>query len=641
MTRRHEAAEERAGRLLEQAAAHEAANAQLRQTIAEQREDRQRLATDRDEARQKVAMLEARLQAGAFVTDQVAGDAALAAEEAAHQLELAEQRVSRFEERAATYASLAEDLRQTIAEQQERLKELTEERDAARLRAAALAEHVAEESSEQPDLAVEPMQWLQDVTVEETPVELAVPAPAYTPLEEFFVDDEAVADLEVSADHPVAVATEIELDPWQREALTNWADAGHRGVIEAIAGAHEERLVHWSIGQALDAGMRVLVVVPRETQVEQWYTDLVEALPINRIGKYDGGKDPRLASYDVVVSTAQHAAKELGAPADGLLVAIDVHAFGTAAMAKALDDAYSWRLGLTTLYERGDDGIATYLEPYFGRVCFRLGYDRALDERVIAPFDLAMVAVRLGDAEQIEYDACDAQIRELTAELVLVTGLSPASESFEREIAEIAEGKGGLGRTPARAYLKVAAKRAEIVANTSVRNQVIRALAARIREIEPAFVFAPNETAIGHAARVLEGQGCAVKRVGSSGDRSRRAPVEEDADFCLVAEGRFNAEVPQASLALLLGDSRDLRQLVDRVGRVVGGGEGERSRIVWIYAEGTTEDDYHADREPVTVALAPYAAKTERFNATDTDALVDFISAQPRTPLPRQAALTS
>ena len=59
-------------------------------------------------------------------------------------------------------------------------------------------------------------------------------------------------------------------------------------------------------------------------------------------------------------------------------------------------------------YERDDDGVAMYLDRYFGGTAFRLGFDRALEEQAIASFDLAMVAVPLSAAEQAEYDGCAA-----------------------------------------------------------------------------------------------------------------------------------------------------------------------------------------------------------------------------------------
>lgn len=595
MTRRRSTAEERVARLVEQSAAHEAANAQLRATIGDQRADRERITAERDEARQRTAELEARLQAGAFVTDQVAGDAALAAEEAAHRLELSEERANRFEDRSAAYERLAEELRETITDQRDKLERLTEERDAARRRADALAAEVDEVSRTHREAVVEEMRWLDEPVIDEPAFDLPKPSPVPV-VEDGFLppEDDATTDLEVSVDHPVSVATEIELDPWQREALTNWANAGHRGVIEAIAGAGSELLVHWSIGQALDTGMKVLVVAPSTEQVDQWFAVLRDALPINRIGRYDGGKDPRLASYDVVVSTAHNAAKELGPPADGLLVAVDVHAFGTAPMAKALDEAYSWRLGLTTVYARDDGGIATYLDPYFGSVCFRLGFDRALDEGAIAAFDVALVALRLADVEQAEYDALSVQLKEQP------------------------EGK---------ASAKAAAKQAEILANTSARNHVLRALASQIRDTEPALVFAATEQAIGHATRVFEGQGCAATRL-DAGDRARRAghAPDDDGEFCLLA-GRNRAEaIPAIELAIFLGDSRSRRQLIQRVGQVVSDRGGRRAHLVVLYIEGTPEDDLGNAEPPLTTELIRHATKVERFTASDTEGLLEFIA---------------
>jgi superfamily II DNA or RNA helicase len=408
---------------------------------------------------------------------------------------------------------------------------------------------------------------------------------------------------------PVSLAGGVALDPWQEEVLGGWADAGHRGVVESVTTDGNLRLASWAIGRALDNDMKVLVLAPSAERVDHWYDELCAVLPVNRVGKHAGKGNARLAAYDVVVATAQGAIKDhVFEPGLGiLLVADEVHEFGTDALSKALDPTYMWRLGLTSSYERDDDGIAMYLDRYFGSAVFRLGYDRAISEQVIASFDLAMVAVPLGDAEQSEHDACAA--------------------------ATLA-GSGGA-KAAVRAYLKAVARRDEILAGTTARDSVLRSLAAVVRNAGKALVIAPSAQVAAHVDRVLVGQGCVTvpARTGFDGEaRNRRGgKAEDDRDVWMLAGPRGSDQPDDASdveLAIVVSPPRTRRQLIERMDRVLGGKpEGFHVRYVVLYIEGSVEDDTVNEEARAIQAARPQPKRMKRFTARDTDSLYEFLVA--------------
>ena len=121
---------------------------------------------------------------------------------------------------------------------------------------------------------------------------------------------EAASTNTLYEEHPVSLTHDIKLVAWQQEALGAWSDAGFRGVVESVTSEGNNQLAYWAIGRALDNSMKVLVLAPTAERVEQWYDGLRAALPINRVGKHGGKGGPRTAAYDVVVATAQAAAKE-------------------------------------------------------------------------------------------------------------------------------------------------------------------------------------------------------------------------------------------------------------------------------------------------------------------------------------------
>ena len=58
------------------------------------------------------------------------------------------------------------------------------------------------------------------------------------------------------------------------------------------------------------------------------------------------------------------------------------------------------RLGLSATYAREDDGNLAWLDPYFGSTCFRLGYERAVADGIVARFTVALVGVQFSPSER-------------------------------------------------------------------------------------------------------------------------------------------------------------------------------------------------------------------------------------------------
>jgi hypothetical protein len=206
-----------------------------------------------------------------------------------------------------------------------------------------------------------------------------------------------------------------------------------------------------------------------------------------------------------------------------------------------------------------------------------------------------------------------------------------SASKFRYDVTQVADGKSGLGRTPAKAWLKAVAKRDELLANTTARDGILRALTSAIRASGSGLVFAPTEQSAGHAARVLEGQGCFARLVDpESGQlRARRAERSVDDDVCLLASPRdlgTETATTEPGIVVALGDSRTARQLIQRLGHVLARQDGDRhARVVVICVEGSVEDDGARSASPYIAGITPHAAKVEHFTGTETDALHAFI----------------
>jgi RNA polymerase primary sigma factor len=631
-TRRLETSEERAARLVETAAAHEAAAAQLRQTVAEQRTERERITDDRDETRQRVIDLEAQIRTIEFDAEQAADEAARKLNDATERIQTAEEQTARVGGQFAVHEATVDELRQAMAEQQVEAREAKADRESAQRKATELEAEVTrlQHKLETVVRDQKPADPESDDVVDE-----AKPAAAAAKVEVDSVDEAHVDDeLDDTDDRPLSLAEEIEIVSWQREALSAWADRGHRGVIEAVSGTDKTPVAYWAIADALDQRMKVLVVTPTAERVDQWYDGLRSALPINRIGKLPISKDDRHGASDVIVCTIHDAVREsaFGTSFDGLIVADQVHLYGTRELSPALDPLYAWRLGLTATYTRDDNGISTYLDPYFGGISMRLGYDGALKGAVIAPFDVAVVSVRLTNAEQSEYDSLGKQVKDLAATLVAEFAVPP-TERFGDAVAGLAGGRLGPARNAARTYQKAVAKRTDLVAGASGKVAVLKALAARIRGGERALIFAQDEQSASHVTKVLGAEGCATRALTGVelSRRSRRADGSRDSDdICLVAMPRGgdeeSANLADIDLAVIVGASGGSRQVMHRLGQVIRPKADERhSRLVAVYVQNTDEDDYSDDASAISTVTS-YAASARELSGAEAGALTDFLA---------------
>ena len=147
--------------------------------------------------------------------------------------------------------------------------------------------------------------------------------------------------------------------------------------------------------------------------------------PARRSPQIGGGCHGRWSHGQVVVAVVNSVRDGVDGRVRGsdLLVADEVHRYGAEANSGALDPRFGRRLGLTATLERNDDGVEQFIQPYFGQVCYTMGYARALRHEVTSHFKVALIGVafdphsprRIRRSEsyciQVEDLACGERVR--------------------------------------------------------------------------------------------------------------------------------------------------------------------------------------------------------------------------------------
>ena len=217
---------------------------------------------------------------------------------------------------------------------------------------------------------------------------------------------------------------------------------------------------------------------------------MLECAPRARVNRLGGGCRANFRTSDVIVATSNSARVRAIFPpkGEGLLIADECHRNGSARNKDALDKRFPRRLGLSATYARNDAGNAEWLDPYFGGVCFRLGYERALRDGVIAHFSAALIGVRFSADERSQYDDYSDQYSRLRTELIRKHGVTeePFGE-FMKEVQVLSEGGCERATQAARMFLSVFTKRRRLLAETPAKSEGLRKLTESISTRQPRY----------------------------------------------------------------------------------------------------------------------------------------------------------
>ena len=402
-----------------------------------------------------------------------------------------------------------------------------------------------------------------------------------------------------------APTSRLSLYPWQQRAFDAWHKAGSVGVVEAVTGAGKTRVALRAIADECQNGGRALVLVPTIELVSQWKREIRRyvsyGLGMNsRIGCLGGGDQDSLQLCDILVSTASSAAqREIPFPGrHALLVADEVHHYGAESWSQALKPRFQARLGLTATYSREDLGKETYLDPYFGAVCYSLDYAEALRDGVIANFRVAFVGVEFSASEAAEYEEASVRLAKYRRKLVYDYGLpSEPFGLFIREIQKLRWAGAAEWSKVAGFYLSAFTKRRGLMASSAQKLDRIAGLLPAIRDAERTILFSQTKTAATDAVSLLTSNGIRGKVLDATMDLDERHQVFsgfESGEHELVAAPKLldeGVDVPSADLAIVLATSRSRRQLVQRMGRVIRKKpDGREARVVILYVANTAED---------------------------------------------------
>lgn len=413
------------------------------------------------------------------------------------------------------------------------------------------------------------------------------------------------------------------LYPWQQEALQAWHRNGRKGVIEAVTGAGKTKVGVAAAFEALRQGIKVLVLVPTAELQRQWLSSIARDLPKARRGGLGAGLTQTLDTVDILVAIVHSASTgpTLRSHKAGLLIADECHRYAAPMFAGALQAGYAWRLGLTATYERADGEHENVLSPYFGGVIFRLWYDRALKDGVIAPFDIAYVGVRLTSGERARYDEYSTTMSEAARLLETYAGIPRRPfPAFIAAVGKLAASESASREsTIARRYMRAMASRLTLLADAETKYEALAALKPSVDLSMGTLVFTQTQDSARRAQQLFSELGARASAIYSGMDRDERrqgmADFRSGASQVLAAPRLLDEgiDVPEADLGIVVAANRSQRQMVQRLGRVIRKkADGRAGRLVVLYSKDTVEDP-NLRGEEFLGSILPFARRDAYF----------------------------
>ncbi len=431
---------------------------------------------------------------------------------------------------------------------------------------------------------------------------------------------------------------------WQRDALNSWASSQRRGVVEAVTGSGKTMLGIASAVDELGDRGHVLVVVPTVDLMHQWRRHVSPLIPPGySIGCLGGGETASFADHDIVVAVVNSLREtDLGVSRrGGLLVADECHRYASPMNRLVLDLRFERRLGLSATYARDDGAHLDWLQPYFGRTCFQMGYRRAVDDGVTARFCVALVGVALQSEERSRYDDLTVELRVRLARLLERYELPTDSfAQFIRALKLMAAGAGAEpeGASEARAYLGLLIERRRLLADTPAKVRALRSLAPAVAAAARSIVFTRSIAVAERAQSVLAARGLRAGVVHSHVAMAARREVLRrfaDGDLTVISAPNVldeGIDVPEADLAIILAASNTRRQMIQRMGRVLRKKPDQRlARFVVLYAESTVEDPAQGAHESFLEEVTDVADEVCSFASSSGSSheLVEFLLPRP------------
>jgi superfamily II DNA or RNA helicase len=230
---------------------------------------------------------------------------------------------------------------------------------------------------------------------------------------------------------------------YQTAAIESWKSNGYRGVLNMATGTGKTLTALLGMYELMNEKESLVnvIVCPYIHLVEQWAEDVISMgiLPILAYSKYPDWKRKlyqqiqlinfgRAKYVTVIITNSSFITDDMASilqksKSDILLIADEMHNFGSENLMKLLNERFSFRLGLSATPTRFyDKEVSDKLMNYFGGEVYKFDLGEAISEGFLTPYYYYPHIVYLNNEEFSIY-------RELTIKIVKALGIEEKNQS--------------------------------------------------------------------------------------------------------------------------------------------------------------------------------------------------------------------
>lgn len=346
---------------------------------------------------------------------------------------------------------------------------------------------------------------------------------------------------------------DVELRPYQVEALKNWVENGYRGVIALPTGSGKSII---AIAAIVKRAVRTLIIAYTKEHVLQWRDFILKYtnIPPHMIGVFYSG-EKRLAP--ITITTYQSGFRNIGvlSPYFAMLIVDEVHHLPAEKFRYiALHSLAVYRMGLSATPIR-EDGKHEELFPLLGGIVYYKSPSELVEMGYLAPYKVVTVKVRLTPQEEKVYRELRRKYKELVGD-----------KKFE-EVLELAR----RGDPRVIEALKIHGEMRTLLAkSTSKIEKAVELAKSEFERGNKVIIFTQY---VDQAVELAKRLGALLLTGETPNDVRKRALDEfrssKSGILVVTTVGDEGIDIPDANVGIIVSGTGSRRQFIQRLGRLL------------------------------------------------------------------------
>jgi superfamily II DNA or RNA helicase len=349
----------------------------------------------------------------------------------------------------------------------------------------------------------------------------------------------------------------LVLRDYQVEALEAWHRNGMRGIVVQSTGTGKTYLAIKAIGDELEEGGTVAVIVPTIELAYQWRNRIADYLNVEPALYY--GYEKNIGQVTIFVVNSAYANLDL-LKNFSLIVLDEAHHYSAPSWSRVIDTIRDKKvLGLTATPEKPVLPIVTKMSVADARA-----------RGAVVDVEVIPVYASLSDDERLEYNEIEERMREVR------DNLRQAEAWGDKKEAERLN----------RLYVILANKRKQLMSNIEDKRRKVVEIAGK-HPGEKILVFTESVEGAEKIAEELNRNGIPAESYHSKKPKRIRETLLRDwgKRFRVLVAVRSldeGIDVPDASVAVIVASGKTIRQLTQRLGRILRPAPGKTKAYMYV-----------------------------------------------------------